>query len=98
MAQKDVIFGKPGLTVYAAPWRFALTTKLDRLSKQGHRSYDQHDAIVYLHKIVLKRGQPIRGQELKDWAVEFKCTVPSDALIAELAGAYKREFGTQGIS
>jgi len=99
IAQKDIIFSKPGLTVYAAPWRYAITTKLDRLSKTGHRDYDLPDAVVYLHKIITGRGgRAVRGEELKAWAVEFKCTAPSDQLIAQLGAAYRQKYGSNGIA
>lgn len=98
IAQKEIIFSKPGLTVYAAPWRYALTTKLDRLSKNSRRDYDMSDAVVYLNKIVTGRGRVVKVGELKTWAKSFKFDVPSDELIAHLRTAHQEKYNSSGLA
>lgn len=69
--------------MYAAPWRYALAAKLDRLSKPGFRSYDKDDAIGYLIKLIEEREghTAIDRTELKRWATEYRCTVPSEQML-----------------
>ncbi len=99
VTQNDVVFNEPGLTVYAAPWRYALCAKLDRLSKTGARPYDMSDAVDYLDRLIGKRGgrQAVKKSELRAWADEFKFTVPSDTLIKRLGDEYKKKYGGVGI-
>jgi len=99
VTQNDVVFNAPGLTVYAAPWRYALCAKLDRLSKTGARPYDMSDAVDYLGRLIGKRGgrQTVKKSELRAWADEFKFTVPSDDLIKRLGDEYKKKYGGVGI-
>jgi len=93
-----MVFTAPGLTVYAAPWRYALGTKLDRLSKTGARPYDMSDAVGYLERLITKRGgTPVKKSELKAWAEEFKFTVPSDNLMNSLGAEYKKKTGKDGV-
>jgi hypothetical protein len=96
--QRDIVFTAPGLTVYAAPWRYALGAKLDRLSKPGARLYDMSDAVDYLDQLIRKRGgQAVKKSELKMWAGEFKFTVPSDDLMSRLGNEYNKKHGRVGI-
>jgi len=98
VTQNDVVFTARGLTVYAAPWRYALCTKLDRLSKAGARPYDMSDAVDYLQRLVGKRGgRAVKKSELKAWADEFKFTVSSDQLMRRLGDEYKKKYGDVGI-
>ncbi|KAF8335375.1 uncharacterized protein EI90DRAFT_3152992 [Cantharellus anzutake] len=99
VTQNDVVFNAPGLKVYAAPWRYALGAKLDRLSKTGARPYDMSDAVDYLDRLIRKRGgqAPVKRSELKAWANEFKFTAPSDDLINRLGDEYKKKYGKAGI-
>lgn len=96
--QKDIVFTAPGLTLYAAPWRYALGAKLDRLSKPGARPYDMSDAVSYLDQLIRKRGgQAVKKSELKRWAGEFKFAVPSDDLMSRLGSEYNEKHGRTGI-
>lgn len=96
--QRDIVFTAPGLTVYAAPWRYALGAKLDRLSKPGARPYDMSDAVDYLDRLIGKRGgRAVKKSELKTWAGEFKFAVPSDDLMSRLGNEYKKKYGKTGI-
>ena len=92
------MFKAPGLTLYAAPWRYALGTKLDRLSKKGARLYDMSDAVGYLVRLVAKNGgKAVKKSELKAWANEFKFTVPTEDLMNSLGEEYKKKTGKNGI-
>jgi len=97
--QNTPIFKETGLTVLAAPWRYAMTTKLDRLMKTGAKPYDLADAVTYLHQIVsAPHGQPVPQANLLQWASDFKCTQPSPELIQRLAAAYVAKYSSPGLS
>jgi hypothetical protein len=86
------------LTVYAAPWRYALSTKLDRLSKAGARPYDMSDAVGYLMRLVAGNGgSPVKKSTLKASANEFKFTVPTENLMNSLGEEYKKKMGKDGV-
>jgi hypothetical protein len=86
------------LTVYAAPWRYALGTKLDRLSKPGAKPYDMSDAVGYLERLITKHGgKAVKKSELKAWAQEFQFTVPSENLMKSLGSEYKKKTGKDGV-
>jgi hypothetical protein len=97
--ENRTVFKHPGLTVLAAPWRYALITKLDRLMKTGHKAYDLSDATTYLHEHISHHCEkkPVPHTDLKKWAGEFKCTVPSDDLCKRLGDGYKEKFGCVGV-
>jgi hypothetical protein len=95
--QNRRLFEARGLTVLAAPWRYAITTKLDRLMKSGAKSYDLGDAVTYLHEIVVAAGAAMPQEKLGSWAREFKCTVPDDGLIRRLSEAYIEKYKSAGL-
>ncbi|KAK1219353.1 hypothetical protein PQX77_017928 [Marasmius sp. AFHP31] len=96
--QKDIVFNAPGLTVYAAPWRYALAAKLDRLSMPGARPYDLSDAVDYLARLIEKQGgKAVKKSALKAWATEFQFTVPTEDLMNRLAAEYKKKFKKDGV-
>ena len=49
--QNVVVFDQPGLTIYAAPWAYAFSAKINRLLTGGEqiRPYDLDDAVTYIH-------------------------------------------------
>ncbi|KAH9897919.1 hypothetical protein C8Q73DRAFT_788146 [Cubamyces lactineus] len=96
--QNRPLFTASGLTVLAAPWRYAITTKIDRLMKAGAKSYDLDDAITYLHEIVsAPGGRPVPKASLATWATEFKCTPPDANMIQRIADGYQAKYKSKGI-
>jgi len=96
--QDEVVFNKSGLKVYAAPWRYALAAKLDRLAKPGARPYDMSDAADYLARLIAKRGGTVKRSELGQWAKEFDFKPePTKQLIDKLAEEYKKKTHKDGI-
>lgn len=95
--QNVVVFQTPGLTVFAAPWRYALVSKIDHISSGYSRAYDTPDAVDYLERLIAKRdGQGVRVSELNQWAGEFKCKVPSTATLDDLERLYTASTGKTG--
>jgi hypothetical protein len=91
-----VIFKEPGLTILAAPWRFALTAKLDRIAKQKSKPYDMDDAITYLQQIVMTSGK-VERSAFTQWADEFQELAPDDALLDKLQDGHISRYGTEGL-
>ncbi|TCD60430.1 hypothetical protein EIP91_010072 [Steccherinum ochraceum] len=102
MEQDIVVFRAPGLTVYAAPWRYALLCKLDRWPKHGSPPYDMKDAVRYrleqLNKIRIGADMdPPTESVLKSWAAEYKLEPPSDRVLKVLKARYRKKYRTDGI-
>ncbi|KAF8122669.1 hypothetical protein EV363DRAFT_1182177 [Boletus edulis] len=95
--QNEKVFSAKGLTVYAAPWNYALMTKLDRAAKPGAKSYDMADAVDYLARLIESRGHAVKKSELGDWAKKYKLSAPPEALIDKLAREYKDKKKKDGI-
>jgi hypothetical protein len=98
VAQNEKVFSANGLTVYAAPWNYALMAKLDRAGKPGAKSYDITDAVDYLDRLIKSRhGHAVKKSELKAWATKFKLAAPTEAVIDRLDKLYKQKHGKDGI-
>jgi len=95
--QNDKVFSAKGLTVYAAPWNYALMTKLDRAAKPGAKSYDMADAVDYLGRLIQSRGNAVKKSELGEWAKQYKLGAPPETLIDRLAREYKEKNKKDGI-
>ncbi|KAH9941873.1 uncharacterized protein BXZ73DRAFT_41789 [Epithele typhae] len=96
--QNVVVFREHGLTVYAAPWRYALITKLDRVMKGAGRSYDMSDAVGYLsHLLQGRQGRVVTMADLEGWAREYALTPPTEEVVAGLAALYKAQTGRDGV-
>ena len=55
--QDEVVFEHRGLKVVAAPWAYALCSKMDYLRRpELNRPHDLSDAIAYLHSHIQKHG------------------------------------------
>ncbi|KAH7357099.1 hypothetical protein BKA65DRAFT_393875, partial [Rhexocercosporidium sp. MPI-PUGE-AT-0058] len=66
LEQTYTVFSTPGLRVIAAPWSYALLTKLDRMAGGGGKPYDPKDATNYLRRYLLHkklRSVPISAIE-----------------------------------
>ena len=97
--QNEIVFRALGCTVYAAPWRFALITKIDRLPKaETRRPYDMADAVAFLSRLVDQRGAALRRNDLASWAIEFELPVPSAWVLDALDEAYFMTHKTHGLS
>ena len=98
LKQNEIVFTAKGLTVYAAPWNYALMTKLDRAGKHGAKSYDMTDAVDYLQRLIRsKGGHAVKKSELKAWATKYKLVAPTDVLIDKLGKQYKEKHRKDGV-
>ncbi|RYP91882.1 hypothetical protein DL770_002004 [Monosporascus sp. CRB-9-2] len=66
--QQDIMFSENGLTVLAAPWKYAFCCKVGRIAGDSilsARPYDLDDAVQYLYRHVrLKNVAQIREQTI----------------------------------
>lgn len=90
------IFKQPGLVRLAAPWRFALMAKLDRISTKKSKAYDLDAAITYLHQMVKTSGK-VEKSAFAQWAQEFHVIPPEDDLLDRLRNGYADCYGTEGL-
>ena len=96
--QNSKVFAATGLTVYAAPWNYALMTKLDRAGKPGAKAYDMADAVDYLTRLINTRGgHAVKESELKAWAKKYKLAEPAKAVVERLAKEYKEKHKKDGV-
>lgn len=95
--QAAILFNKPGLTVYAVPWEYALCGKTDRLSKPDKRVYDAEDAVAYLRQCVKANGgRAIQAQQVEGWAQRYNKAV-SVGVLMEIDTLYKIKHGEHGL-
>lgn len=100
--QDEVVFGKPGLEVLAAPWKFAICTKIARIKQCNSANkhppeYDYTDAVSYLRQYLRQTGgQPVPMLDLQAWATEYHMELPLE-LIREVGKQYYRQWKSHGI-
>ncbi|KAI8725452.1 hypothetical protein NCS52_00116300 [Fusarium sp. LHS14.1] len=99
--QNAVVFEKRGtkggLKVYAAPWTYALCSKLNRLCEINARSYDMDDAVVYLNRhLLLTTENRVKSQELYDWCRWYNHDVRRE-ILKQLDEKYFQSYGYKPI-
>lgn len=73
LEQDEVVFERRGLKVVAAPWKYALCGKMNRLVRPHEaRPYDVTDAASYLHHYILKHGGPVSAAQIKQWCRAYQ--------------------------
>ncbi|KAJ4326530.1 hypothetical protein N0V84_003053 [Fusarium piperis] len=88
---------KGGLRVYAAPWTYALCSKLNRLCEINPRSYDMDDAVVYLNRhLHLTNETYVKSRELKDWCRWYNHDVQRK-ILRQLNEKYLQRYGYMPI-
>ncbi|KAG5918110.1 hypothetical protein E4U42_006994 [Claviceps africana] len=94
------IFEMPGLTIYAAPWAYAFSAKVNRLLTGGDqgRSYDLDDAITYIHEYIASHGnQRIPMATALDWARQFNHDSSASFIRTRVNKAYRRKYGSNAF-
>lgn len=95
--QNDVVFQAPGLTVLAAPWNYAFTKKISRITQGTGRDYDAADAVAYLHQYIVRHGgQPVPVPTVREWGTRYRSLVP-DQILHEIDHAYYETYGRHGL-
>ncbi len=102
LANNEVIFRAPGLTLVAAPWEYALCTKLNRMRRSeigetSERAYDITDAAAYLHQMVTRLQSPVPTDTIVQSMERYG--LPWSQTILELVDkTYHQTYGSHGIS
>lgn len=93
-----MVFQDRGLTLLAAPWKYSLTAKLQRLtSRTQMRDYDLEDAVHYLRQIVVaSAGQAVPRADIHRWAAHYNHTI-ADSVVDSVHRQYRRVYNGAGI-
>ncbi|CAF3519477.1 hypothetical protein SNK03_003760 [Fusarium graminearum] len=99
--QNEIVFEHQGtnggLRVYAAPWSFALCSKLNHAFDHHNRTEDMDDAVDYLYRYLNITGQDyIMAQQIKDWCQTYHQDVSREVL-RRLEETYARKHGNWPI-
>ncbi|KAL4723649.1 hypothetical protein ACLX1H_009291 [Fusarium chlamydosporum] len=99
--QNEIVFEHQGtnggLRVYAAPWSFALCSKLNHSCDHHNRTEDMDDAVAYLYRYLSTTGQDyIIAQQIKDWCQTYHQDVSREVL-RRLEQTYARKHGNWPI-
>ncbi|KAL9102764.1 MAG: hypothetical protein Q9163_002126 [Psora crenata] len=99
IAQNAVVFRRPGLTILAAPWIYALCAKIQRLGDtRKRRSYDATDAATYLYHFNSQHGQhSVQFQYLVERAAHYQTAITAD-VCRQLDAEYQTRYGKNGIA
>ncbi|KAJ3514626.1 hypothetical protein NM208_g15044 [Fusarium decemcellulare] len=100
--QNELVFEKHGnnggLKVYAAPWQYALCSKLNRLCDINPRSYDMADAVVYLYRYLCTTGQGyVNAQIMYEWCRWYNQNI-SKEILKQLDENFCRSYGYKPIA
>ncbi|OAA59867.1 hypothetical protein SPI_06065 [Niveomyces insectorum RCEF 264] len=94
------IFDDAGLVIYAAPWTYAFTAKINRIIAGGDqsRSYDLADAITYLHQYIRGRqNRPVPVSQVLQWSRHYNHQVSEEFLRRNVNMEYRRLFGVDAV-
>lgn len=97
-AQNAVLFERPGLKVIAAPWNYAFIKKVSRITQGTGRTYDDSDAVAYLHQFITtsNRDNPVRFEDTQAWGKAYKALCPVEVL-QQINELYRRTHGKDGL-
>ncbi|TWU73578.1 hypothetical protein ED733_004681 [Metarhizium rileyi] len=90
------VFDMPGLTIYAAPWEYAFSAKVNQilLGSDQARPYDLDDAVTYIHEYICAHdNQPVLVTTALDWARQFNHENTAEFLRTGINEAYGKRYG-----
>jgi hypothetical protein len=93
--QQVVVFPGAGLTIYAAPWAYAFSAKINRILTGGaqRRSYDLADAVNYIHEYIRSHGnQPVQVSRALGWARRYHHESNEDILRNRVDPEHRRRY------
>ncbi|KAH6628847.1 hypothetical protein F5144DRAFT_604968 [Chaetomium tenue] len=94
--QNVQVYVGQGLTIFAAPWEYAFTAKINRILVGGvqARPYDLDDAVTYIHEYIQSHGnQPVPMATVLKWARRWHHEVTDDVLRNRVTPEYRRRYG-----
>ena len=79
--QNDVLYCGCGLTVVAAPWKYAFCMKLNRIAAHKDKLHDRKDAARYLREHIIRRGvKQVTVEEIQEWTMLYATQAPLKAI------------------
>jgi hypothetical protein len=97
-AAEHVIFKEPGLTLVAAPYRYLISSKIDRITGGGNVPHGISDAAGFLHELRKEEELgPISKEDFVDWAKLYNTKSNTPALEA-VARYYTEHYGEEGLA
>ena len=96
--QDEVVFERPGLKILAAPWNYAMCSKVNRLVLHDHvQQHDLSDAVAYLHYYIQGHDRvPVTIATVKGWCQTYQKQT-NDQVIKAVNKEYRRRYGANGI-
>lgn len=95
-AQNVKVYNEAGLTIYAAPWEYAFSAKMNRVAdpRGQARPYDLDDAVVYIRQYIQAHGgRPIRVAGALNWARRYGHGWSQNFLLQRVNPEYRRRYG-----
>lgn len=100
-----IVFQAPGLKLFAAPWEYALCSKLDCMKRVAEKKVevggrrDEDDAIAYLNQIIIRRTRraPVTRETIGRWMAQYDLQY-WDQGVTEIAELYMKVYQRPGIS
>jgi hypothetical protein len=94
--QNVQVYHGQGLTILAAPWQYAFTSKISRILLGGDqvRPYDLPDAVTYIHEYIRSHGnRPVPITTVLGWARRWSHEITEDILRNRVNPEYMRRYG-----
>lgn len=100
--QNAVVYDKTssarGLRLSAAPWPYAISAKLARISTARHRAYDMEDAVRYLGEYLrLGQQRSVSARGIRRWESQHGHSI-TDEVLRSANASYNELFGSYPIS
>lgn len=94
-----IVFQKPGLTLYAAPFQYQFCAKLQRMSGGGSRTQDAGDAAAYLHEYLRRsNGSVISIDQIQNWIQQYQVNSVNQLGVAPAVKAINEAYvSTYGL-
>ncbi|MCJ1287515.1 hypothetical protein MMC26_006867 [Xylographa opegraphella] len=95
--QNDVLHRGYGLTVIAAPWKYALCMKLNRIAAHKDKLHDPKDAARYFREHIIREGlNQVTVKTIQEWATYYTTQAPVEA-IRKMDISYYTVFMEHGV-
>jgi len=97
--QEEMVFNRPGLTLFAAPWDYAFTAKICRISAgKKVKPYDLPDAINYIHRYIQSHGnKAVPMAVILDWANYLEDKINPQVLLTSVNLEYRRQYQRDAV-
>jgi hypothetical protein len=98
--QNVKVFDGAGLTIYAAPWNYAFSSKISRILTGGDqaRAYDLQDAVTYIHEYIRSHGnQQVPVATALGWSKHYHHQANENVLRNRVNSEYRKRYGVNAL-